>query len=157
MDANTEMLNYIAQNAEMGTTSISKLVEICEKEKECEDEFLNLLKDQLNDYREIYDRCETLLRQRDKEPKNISTIQQVSTYWMINMKTLNDKTSSHISEMLMQGSVMGVSQITKKLDEYKDKVSDEVYSLGERLLKIEDRNLAECRKYLGKEPVTANR
>ena len=60
-----------------------------------------------------------------------------------------NKTPGHISEMLMQGSVMGVSQITKKLDEYKGFVDKDVYSLGEKLLKVEDRNLAECRKFLG--------
>ena len=149
MEANVEMLNYISQNAEMGVTSITKLLDVCEGKDQCTSEFRKLMESQLNDYRDIYKTSEKLLNERDKEPKGIGAFREASTYCMINMKTMMNKTPGHISEMLMQGSVMGISQITKKLDEYKDFVDKDVYSLGEKLLKVEDRNLADCRKFLG--------
>lgn len=37
---------------------------------------------------------------------------------MINLNTLVNKTSSHISEMLIQGSTMGIIDITKRIKEY---------------------------------------
>ena len=65
------------------------------------------------------------------------------------MKTINGKSPDHISEMLMQGSIMGVIQIIRRMKQYKNQVSKNVYSLAQKLLDTEQRNLEDCKKFLG--------
>ena len=66
---------------------------------------------------------------------------------MINLKTLANKSPSHISEMLIQGSTMGIIDLTKKLKEYAE-ADQEILSLANKLLKLEQNNVEECKKYL---------
>ena len=58
-----------------------------------------------------------------------------------------NKTPSHISEMLIQGSTMGIIDITKKIKEYPN-ADKEILELANKLLKLEQNNVEECKKYL---------
>ena len=66
---------------------------------------------------------------------------------MIKMETIKDKSVEHLAGMMMQGSTMGIVQITKKIRDYKD--SDKrVVNLAKELLEIEEQNFYELKKYL---------
>lgn len=146
MNANVEMLNYIYKNAQMGQTSINHLLEIVKDHSH----FRNLLENQFTEYKMIFDTAEKSLNKLGCEAKGTSTIQKFETYMMIDMKTLRDKTPDHVAEMLIQGSTMGVIQITRRLKEYKGQVDTNVQKLAEKLLATEQHNVEECRKFLGK-------
>ena len=47
----------------------------------------------------------------------------------------------------MQGSTMGIIDMTRKLKEYQQ-ADPEVRSLGDRLLEFELHNMEECRRFL---------
>ncbi len=66
---------------------------------------------------------------------------------MINFNTITNKTPSHIAEMLIQGSTMGIIDVTKRLKEYKD-VGQDILALADRLLKFEQQNVDELKKFL---------
>lgn len=142
MNGNVELLNYIYQNAEMGKNTISQLINISQDE-----EYKKLLQSQLQEYTSIYDSTDRKLKEFNKEAKNINSFSKASTYVMINLKTMVNKSPSHISEMLIQGSTMGIIHITKKLKEYAD-ADQEILSLANKLLKLEQNNVEECKKYL---------
>lgn len=144
MNANVEMLNYIHQNAEMGQDSINRLLEIVQ-----DGEFKEMLKSQFDEYKVMFEDSEKMINRFHKDAKGINTLQKIETYLMINMKTMNDKSPDHIAEMLMQGSVMGVVQIIRRLKKYKNEVEKDVYQLGEKLLETEERNIDQCKKFLG--------
>jgi hypothetical protein len=142
MDENIEMLNYIYQNAEMGKTTIEQIL------KEVSDlEFRDILKEQLKDYEYVMSKCDTLLNEEGKLPKNINAMPKIMSYFKIKMDTLKDDTSSHIAEMMMQGSNMGVIDITRNLNRY-DNVEDNIKDLASRLLKIEENNIEALKPYL---------
>lgn len=147
MNANVELLNYIYQNAEMGKDTIKKLIEVVKDSNN--EEFNNFLKSQFNEYKEIFMEAENLLNSLEKEGKSINKLQKIEANMMINMKTINGKSPDHISEMLMQGSIMGVIQIIRRMKQYKNQVSKNVYSLAQKLLDTEQRNLEDCKKFLG--------
>ena len=142
MNGNTEFLNYIYQNAEMGRDTIKQLIEISKDE-----EYKKMLECQLEEYKEIHNIAEKKIEELNKEAKEISSFSKISAYIMINMKTLMDKTPSHISEMLIQGSNMGIIEITKKINEYPNADKD-IIDLANRLLKFEQNNLEKYKKYL---------
>ena len=66
---------------------------------------------------------------------------------MINFNTITNKTPSHIAEMLIQGSTMGIVDVTKRIKEYKTADKD-ISSLADRLLKFEQQNVDEMKKFL---------
>jgi len=142
MDENVEFLNYIHQNSQMGQDTIKQLIGITKQE-----EYRKILQSQFDEYKNIFDTTEQKLKQCNRGAKSISVISKVSTYIMINVNTLTNKTPSHISEMLIQGSTMGIVDITKKLKEY-PKADKEIIDLGNQLLQFEQRNIEELKKYL---------
>jgi len=142
MDENVEMLNYIYQNAEMGTTTIQQIL------KEVKDlEFKEILKEQLKDYEYVTNKADLLLNMEGRIPKGLDAMPKVMSYFKIKFDTLRDDTSSHIAEMMINGSTMGVTEITKNLNKYND-IENDVEDLASRLLKIEQDNIESLKPYL---------
>ena len=126
----------------MGVDTISQLIEIAEDE-----EFKQHLKSQLSEYQEIHNIAKSLLNKNGYDEKGISTFNKVKTYLMINMQTMMDKTSSHISEMLIIGSNMGIIDAVKKIKEYEGAEAD-ILDLMKRLLKFEENNVQQLKNFL---------
>lgn len=142
MDINEEFLNYIYQNAEMGKNTISQLIGITKDET-----FKGALESQLREYNQIYDAADSKMKQISQTPKSIGTIPKVSTYLTINMKTMTNKSPAHIAEMMIQGSTMGIIDVTKRIKEYNNAGND-VKELANRLLKFEQKNVEQMKKFL---------
>lgn len=143
MTGDAELLNYIHQNSEMGKDTIKQLMGIVK-----DDGFNKTLESQLNEYTRIFDLSNANLKKLNKEAKSINAFSKISTYIIINLNTLTNKTACHISEMLIQGSTMGIIDITKKLKEYKD-ADNKILDLANNLLKFEQQNIEELKKFLG--------
>ena len=142
MNSNMEFLNYIYQNAEMGKNTISQLIGMVE-----DTYFKQRLESQLKEYNEIFDLSNNKIELFQKETKGIGAFSKLSTYLMINFNTITNKTPSHIAEMIIQGSTMGIVDITKKLNEYSATDKD-IVALADRLLKLEQQNVDEMKKFL---------
>ena len=142
MDGNEELLNYIHQNSEMGIGTIEHLLVI-----NTDDEFRKTLDSQMDEYKTINIKAAEMLHDSNKEAKDVSAMSKVSSNMMIDMKTLTDKSASHISEMLIQGNTMGIIQMTKRLNEYGN-ADKKIIDLANRLLAFEHRNIEECKKFL---------
>ncbi|SCK04453.1 Uncharacterised protein [uncultured Clostridium sp.] len=145
MDGNNEILNFIYQNSEMGTETIKHLIDITENSTN--NEFKDVLYSQYNEYKKIFNESEKMIKDRGNDPKDINKFQKITTYIMINMKTLTDKSPSHLSEMLIQGSTMGIIDATKRINQYDDADKD-VLDLANRLLEFEKDNQEEWKKFL---------
>ena len=146
MNANVEMLNYTYKNAQMGQTSISHLLKVIKEDSK----FKDLLKSQLKEYTVVSEASREALNKLGYETKDTNALQKFEVYMMIDIKTLTNKTPDHVAEMLIQGSTMGIIQITRRLKEYGGVVDKSVHKLATQLLSIEQHNVEECRKFLGK-------
>lgn len=142
MDQNIEFLNYIYQNAEMGTTTIKKILDIVK-----DDDLSTHLKTQLTEYENIFDASKQKLNIAGHKEKDIGTLQKITANFSINLSTLTDKSNSHIAEMLLQGSLMGVIDATKNIKKYPD-ANNDIKDLAYRLLKTEENNLESLKKFL---------
>lgn len=142
MNGNAELLNFIYQNSQMGVDTINQLIGITEDEN-----FKKYLNSQLNEYREIHTTAKSLLNQNGYDEKGISAFEQIKTYLMINMQTLTDKTPSHISEMLIIGSNMGVIDAVKNIKRYQE-AEREIVGLMEKLLRFEENNIQQLKSFL---------
>ena len=66
---------------------------------------------------------------------------------MINIQTLMNKTPSHISEMLITGSTMGVIDAIKNTKKYKD-ADPNILKLMDDLKIFEERNINQLKSFL---------
>lgn len=142
MNGNAELLNYIYQNSQMGTDTIKKLLNIVE-----DADFKNQLQSQYNEYKHIHETAKNLLNKNGYDEKGISTFEKIKTYFMINIQTLTDHSVSHIAEMMIIGSNMGIIDAIKNIKKYKD-AEPESLSLMKKLNEFEENNVAMLKKFL---------
>lgn len=143
MNGNAEMLNYVYQNSQMGTETIKQLLGIVENEK-----FSKCLELQLAEYQEINMKAKKMLNENGYDEKGIDEMEKLSAYLMINMKTLMDKSASHIADMMIKGSNMGIVEATKKIHQYENDAEKSILLLMKKLLKTEEKNAEELKAYL---------
>ena len=83
-------------------------------------------------------------------------LDKIKAYLMINMQTLTDKTPSHIAEMLIIGSNMGIIDAVKNLKRYKN-AEPGIIKLMERLLRSEENKCPAAEEFLeGGKPIVKN-
>lgn len=143
MSADAELLNFIYQNSQMGVESLNQLIPMLDNAV-----FKGQLEAQLREYTKIHEEAKKLLNTHGYDEKGIGAMEKIMTYLMIDMKTLMDKSSSHIAEMLIQGSNMGIIDAIKKINRYENESSKEIISLMKRLLKFEENNVERLKKDL---------
>lgn len=144
MSAGIELIEYIYKNAGMGVQSIGKLIENTQRE-----DFKEFLSEQYADYKSITEECERIARENSIHLKELGVISKIESDVMIKMKTIADHSPDTVAEMLMQGSIMGIIQSIRKINEYKKENTDNLLDLAKKLLAIEQRNIQECPKWLG--------
>ena len=142
MNGNMELLNYIYQNAQMGTSTIEQLLGIAQDEA-----FRRQLQTQHDEYKAITEQAQTLLHDNGCDEKGLSAFEKIRTYLMINMQTLADKSSSHIAEMMIIGSNMGVIDAIKNSRKYRH-ADVEILALMEKLRLMEENNINALKAFL---------
>lgn len=143
MNQNAELLNFIYQNSEMGVETLNQIIEIVENPS-----LAKQLESQRSSYKEIHQKSKEMLNENGYDEKAISTLEKISAYIMINLKTLTDKSDTHISEMLIQGSNMGIIDAAKKINEYENSAEKNIISLMKKLKKLEEENAEKLKAYL---------
>ena len=143
MSADAEMLNFIYQNSQMGVETLNQLIPMIDNEA-----FKKRIEAQLKEYEQIHEEATKLLNRHGYDEKGIGALEKIMAYLMIDMKTLMDKSSSHIAEMLIQGSNMGIIDAVKRINQYEKEAEKEVTALMKRLLKFEENNVERLKEAL---------
>lgn len=140
-DRNTELLVYLHNTAEMGKDNLEELNGILK-----EGRIRETIESQILEYKSVYDQTDRLLEEADRAPMG-DKIAKFMAKMMINVKTLTDKSDSHIASMVIQGSTMGVVDTVSKLKEYVD-CEDSVKNIGYKLLFVEQKSIDEMKHFL---------
>lgn len=137
-----ELLRDICENAEMGRDGIMHVL------KQTEDASLSqVLTRQLSEYQKTYETADEMLHERAQEPLGANPMAKMMTYVSSSAKTMLDNSSSKIAEIMIQGSTMGITNLTKSLHDYDDS-DQEVRKLAEKQIKTEQANVDEMKKFL---------
>lgn len=139
---NINALDEIHKGACMGVDAINFTIEQVEEEK-----LKNELEKQKEDYQKIAREIEKIYpKYNNDEPHKTSAINKVMTWSSIEMKTMNDKSSSKISEMLIQGINMGIIEGKKILN--KKNINEEVSDIVNKYVTMQEKNLDTLKEYL---------
>ena len=137
-----EILKEINKDAKMGMDSLTMVTKKVQDEK-----FKKLLNNQHDEYQNIFDRTQELLVQENKNIQDIPTMQKVMAWTGIQMNTLNDKSNSKLSELLIQGNDMGVIKGTKLLNE-SNFTTPEIKNLLSDFVRLQEKNIDDLKKFL---------
>lgn len=143
MNRETEFINKMYKNASMGAEAISYLVE---KVGDCK--MLSDLQAQHQQYNDIMSKCLNELSNQNQTPKSKNPMTQFCVWSGVQMNTLIDKSNDHIAEMMIQGSMMGIIDITRTLKEYNE-IPENLKRIGEELVTLEENNVQRMKEYLG--------
>lgn len=137
-----EILKEINKDAKMGMDSITMINKKVQDKK-----FRKLLDDQHNEYQNIFDRTQELLVQENEEMKDVPSMQEAMVWTGIQMNTMNDKSNSKLSELLIQGNDMGVIKGTKLLNE-SSFTTPEIENLLSDFVRLQEKNIDDLKKFL---------
>lgn len=143
MNANAELLNFVYENSQMGVKSLRQILDMLD-----DDEFKKYLEKQLNGYEGFHEQAKEMLKKNGFDEKGLNAFEKVRTYLMINMQTLTDKSASHIAEMLIIGSSMGVIDAIKNVNKYKNSAEKDILELMDHLKRFEEKNVEKLKEYL---------
>lgn len=141
MKAEASLCCDVYRNAKMGAESIINLMPSVE-DKEMESELTR----QLTRYEEFASMSKDLLEKQGEKPLEESTFSRMMAKMGIKMNTMIDKTSSHIAQMIIEGAVMGITDIQKRLNEADD--YGEAEPIAKKLIAFEEDTIERMKEYL---------
>ena len=130
------------KNAHIALQSISDILGKVE-DKSMKEEFKN----QYDGYEKIIGKISSYLKENDIEPKDIGFLKKAMLWSSINMKTMINNSKNQLAEMMIQGTTMGITELTAMLNE-KERLEPEIAQLVGELLKLEEDYNEHLKKFL---------
>ena len=137
-----EVLAEIYRNSQLALQSISNIL------PETEDEELRKeIETQHDHYEKISGRACMLAKDRNIELKEPNPVKKAMMWGSIKMSTLTDASRAHIAEMMIQGTVMGITALKKTAGEA-DCSDQEICSLLQEFISLEEKFEKKLKTYL---------
>lgn len=103
-DINVKVLNEVNKGTTMGMDAIDYV-----SEKVGDERFKKVLDIEYGKYKKIADRVSNIYSEySQEEPQETNKMDKMMTWYGVQMNTFKDKSNSKISELLMQGTNMGI-------------------------------------------------
>lgn len=119
MEKKVNVLDELNKGACMGMDAISFVIDKVE-----DNDLKKELKTQYNKYKNISKKINKLYPEySDKKPHETSAMNKVMTYYGVEMRLMKDESTSHIAELLMQGTNMGIIE-GRRLLNHKDNTKE---------------------------------
>ncbi len=140
---NLNILDEVNKGATMGMDAISYV-----SEKVTDDNFKNILDTEYGKYKKISQRVIDLYSNyTDKKPHETNAMNKMMTWYGIQMKTMTDDTTSKLSELLMQGTNMGIIEGRRLINQNPEADYDVKNILNDFVVMQED-SVETLKKYL---------
>ena len=146
MENNQEMnvLDEVNKGATMGMDAISYIMP-----KVGDNEFKNTLNIEYNKYKDVSRRANELYDNytTNKEPHKTNAINKMMTWYGVQMNTIEDKSNSKISELLMQGTNMGIIE-GRRLLNHNQNIDKDIKILLDDFVKMQEDSVEKLKTYL---------
>ena len=131
---NLNLLEAVVQNTEMGKNTLEQIVPMTD-----DTQFKAELLRQRNLYHQLNQEAHTAMEACGGTAQGQSAMAKFNTKMGISMKTLTDKSTRNLAEMLTQGSGMGVVDCVKAQKDYPN-AAPGTKRLAQRLMEFEEDN-----------------
>lgn len=141
---NLNVLDEINKGATMGMDAITYVSE----KVTTDNKFKNVLDTEYNKYKDISRRVNDLYSTyTSKEPHETTQMNKMMTWYGIQMKTMKDDTTSKLSELLMQGTNMGIIE-GRRLINQNTNISPDVKNILNDFVVMQEDSVETLKKYL---------
>ena len=138
-----ELLAEVYRNTHYALTSISDIL------PETEDETLReeLLK-MHEGYEQISGKAAMYAKENGLELKEPNALKQAMMWGSIKMHAMKDESRAHIAEMMTQGTVMGITALSRSIGDAEGCADGEILSIANELLHLEEGYEKTLKSYL---------
>ena len=141
-NTNIQILDEIHKGAKMGMDSISFVAE-----KVGDINFKDNLSYQYNLYSDILNRVNSIYQKYGDIPNDNRIMNQTMAWTGIQMNTINDKSNSHIADMLIQGTTMGIIKGRQLLTQNPN-ADQEIKQVLDSFVKMQENNVEKLKTFL---------
>lgn len=142
MNDDISLLNAVLKNTEMGTSTLDQIMDVTDNEA-----FRSSLAIQKQGFARLDAEARAALARMGATPEKQSALTRMGTAVAIAGKTITDRSTRHLADMLIQGSGMGTVDCVKALRD-NPRASAEVQGIAQRLQQFEERNVEELKNFL---------
>ena len=128
-----EILSEIYRNCHLALESISDILPAVEDE-ELKAEILR----EHEEYERISGKAACLARDKGLEVKEPGPVKKAMMWGSIKMSTMMDNSRPHIAEMMIQGTVMGITSLKTSLGDLPVDGDEEITALLKELIELEE-------------------
>lgn len=140
---NLNILDEVNKGATMGMEALEII-----KEKVKDNDFKDVLNTEYSKYEKIYERINDLYAQySDKDPHEPGAMSKMMTWYGIQMRTITDDTTSKLSELLMQGTNMGIIE-GRRLLNHNEHAAPDVKNILNDFVVMQEDSVETLKKYL---------
>ncbi len=139
---NMNLLEAVVQNTEMGKNTLEQIVPMTQ-----DTQFRAELLRQRNGYHQLNQEAHTALEACGGTAQGQSAMAKFNTKMGISMKTLTDKSTRNLAEMLSEGSSQGVLDCVKSCKDYPN-AAPGTKRLVQRLQDFEEDNRVKLEQFL---------
>lgn len=140
----SELLQDIYSNVKMGSESIINLLP-----KIKNDDMKMFMTNQLDQYEKYAQNVKNQLVSQGIEPKEPNPVSKLGAKIGMEMKSLQDSTTSHMAEMMVQGSTMDVTDLLQKVSVYEDMPEcRNSVKLAKEIVAFEEKNIEKMKEFL---------
>ena len=140
---NLNILDEVNKGATMGMEALEII-----KEKVKDNDFKDVLNTEYGKYEKISERIDDLYAQySDKDPHEPGTMTKMMTWYGIQMRTITDDTTSKLSELLMQGTNMGIIE-GRRLLNHNEHAAPDVRNILNDFVVMQEDSVETLKKYL---------
>ena len=140
---NLNILDEVNKGATMGMDAISYV-----SEKVKDNDFKQVLDTEYNKYKDISNRVNNLYdNYSSKEPHETNAMNKMMTWYGIQMKTMVDNTASKLSELLMQGTNMGIIEGRRLLNQNQN-IEPDVKNILNDFVAMQEDSVETLKKFL---------
>ena len=143
-DINVKVLDEVNKGATMGMDAIHYV-----SNKVGDERFKKVLDVEYGKYQEITNRVNDIYNQYNskKAPHETNAMNRMMTWYGINMRTMTDQSNSKISELLMQGTNMGIIEGRRLLNN-NPSVDTQVKQILNDFVVMQEDSVETLKKYL---------
>lgn len=140
---NLNILDEVNKGATMGMDAISYV-----SDKVQDSDFSNVLDVEFKKYQKISNKVNKLYSNySEKEPHETNAMNKMMTWYGIQMKTMTDSSTSKLSELLMQGTNMGIIEGRRLINQNND-IAPDVQNILHEFVTMQEDSVETLKKYL---------
>ncbi len=138
------MLENLYKNTKMGADSAIKIIDKAEGA-----DFKRALTEQLCGYDEFAERIKERLHKIGYKEKDESIMARMGVSIGMAMNTMMDSSDSHLAQMVVEGSTMGITDTLKILRDYENSsVSECAIKIARDIVSFEEKNVEKMKKFI---------